>query len=275
MTEVPGFLAAFAAGFLSFLSPCVLPLIPAYLSFVSGESVEALRGGTTTKGLILARSVLFVAGFSFVFVFLAVAFGGGMSAVGNTRGFDPRIVSRIAGIVVMLFALNILFDFIPFLRAEKRIGAGKSRTPSGRGVPGPIRAIFLGMAFAAGWTPCVGPILSSILLFAANGSSVATAALLLAAYSAGLGLPFILSGIFLDRALPAMNVLKRHMTAVKIASSALLFALAIPLLTGGLSGTASFFMKAGYALEDASLGWPEWLRPIGAAVAGWLSFGGI
>jgi len=225
MTDAPGLFAAFAAGLLSFLSPCVLPLIPVYLSFISGESVEALREGSRRRWLLLGRSATFVAGFTFVFVALALAFGGGMGLVGlGSSRAVMRILTRVAGVVVILLALNILFDFIPFLRFERRAA------PRLAGKIGALRAFLIGMAFAAGWTPCVGPILSSILLYAGNGGSAFRSGLLLAAYSAGLGIPFILSGLFLDRALPLMNLIKRHMLAVRIVSAILLIALAIPLL---------------------------------------------
>lgn len=224
MTDVPGLFAALAAGLLSFLSPCVLPLIPVYLSFISGESVEALRGARR-RWVLLGRSATFVAGFTVVFVALALAFGGGMGLVGmGSSRAVMRALTRVAGVVVILLAINILFDFIPFLRFERRASPRASERI------GALRAFLIGMAFAAGWTPCVGPILSSILLYAGNGGSAFRAALLLAAYSAGLGIPFILSGLFLDRALPLLNLLKRHMRAIKIVSAVLLIALAIPLL---------------------------------------------
>ncbi len=224
MTDVPGLFAALAAGLLSFLSPCVLPLIPVYLSFISGESVEALRGARR-RWVLLGRSATFVAGFTVVFVALALAFGGGMGLVGmGSSRAVMRALTRVAGVVVILLAINILFDFIPFLRFERRA------SPRASGRIGALRAFLIGMAFAAGWTPCVGPILSSILLYAGNGGSAFRAAMLLAAYSAGLGIPFILSGLFLDRALPLLNLLKRHMRAIKIVSAVLLIALAIPLL---------------------------------------------
>lgn len=224
MTDVPGLFAALAAGLLSFLSPCVLPLIPVYLSFISGESVEALRGARR-RWVLLGRSATFVAGFTVVFVALALAFGGGMGLVGmGSSRAVMRALTRVAGVVVILLAINILFDFIPFLRFERRASPRASERI------GALRAFLIGMAFAAGWTPCVGPILSSILLYAGNGGSAFRAAMLLAAYSAGLGIPFILSGLFLDRALPLLNLLKRHVRAIKIVSAVLLIALAIPLL---------------------------------------------
>lgn len=224
MSETPGLLAAFAAGLLSFLSPCVLPLVPVYLSFISGESVAAIKSGGTRKWTLLARSGLFVAGFSAVFTALSiVVVGGGMLALG--AGY-AAIVSRIAGIAVVILALNMLFDFIPFLRIERRAD------PKLGGKIGGARAFLIGMAFAVGWTPCVGPILSSILLYAGNGGNGFRAALLLVAYSGGLGVPFILSGLFLDRAMPVMAFVKRHMRAVQIASAVLLIAFAVPLLLG-------------------------------------------
>lgn len=238
MTDVPGFFAAFAAGFLSFASPCVLPLIPIYLSFITGESASALKAGNAKRSVLLARSALFVLGFAIVFVILAIAFGGGMSLAGNGAS---AVVTKVAGVIVILLAINMLFDFVPLLRGEfradmnraggKKIDEGGA---TGRGKTGsnPFRAVLIGMAFAAGWTPCIGPVLSSILLYAGGSGNAAHAAILLALYAAGLGLPFMLAGLFLDRLLPALDFLKRHAFAVRIVTAILLIILAIPMIAG-------------------------------------------
>lgn len=225
MMDVPGFLAAFAAGLLSFASPCVLPLIPIYLSFITGESVTTLKEGSAKRTVLLVRSALFVLGFSIVFVVLAIAFRSGMSFAGNRTS---AIITKVAGVIVILLALNMLFDFVPFLRGELR---PHMRKPSS-GNAYPLRAVLMGMAFAAGWTPCVGPVLSAILAYAGGSGNAAHAALLLAFYAAGLGLPFIAAGLFLDRLLPALNFLKRHAFAVRIVTAILLIILAIPMIAG-------------------------------------------
>lgn len=288
----PGVFAALAAGLLSFLSPCVLPLIPVYLSFISGESASALgmaggsaarenRGVRGIRAALLIRTLFFVAGFTLVFTALAIIFGGGMKFIGSSA---TVWINRGAGLLVIVLGLNTLFDFIPFLRGEYRVkdpGAvsgssetGKTQTFTAR-LGGPLKAVLLGMAFAAGWTPCVGPILSSILLFAGQDGNAARAALLLAAYSAGLGVPFILTGLFLDRAAPVLGWFKKHMLAVKIVSGLLLIGFGIALLAGSLSGITVFFLKAGYAMEELSQNGPAWFRPIAAFFARWFTFQGV
>lgn len=293
----PGVLASLAAGLLSFLSPCVLPLIPVYLSFISGESAAALgmsrtlgpdgkqaRAGGKLRMVLFVRTLFFVAGFTLVFTALAIVFGGGMRFVGSSASLW---VNRVAGVLVIVLALNTVFDFIPFLRGEYRVaepGAGGTVAPgaSATGADAktatrawnPLRAVLLGMAFAAGWTPCVGPILSSILLFAGQEGNIARSALLLVAYSAGLGIPFILTGLFLDRATPILSWFKRHMTAVKIVSGILLLGFGIALLAGTLSGITVFFLKAGYAMEELSLTGPEWFRPVASFLSRWFTFQG-
>lgn len=283
---VPGLLAAFAAGLVSFLSPCVLPLIPVYLSFISGESVAALglgggsaageEGRDSRKGIravLLTRTLFFVAGFTLVFTALALIFGGGMRFVGSSASLW---INRGAGILVIVLALNTLFDFIPFLRSEIRVASPGSSAPAGSkaAAGSPVKALLLGMAFAAGWTPCVGPILSSILLFAGQGGDLIRSALLLGAYSAGLGLPFILTGLFLDRATPILRWFKKHMRGVKIVSALLLFGFGLALLADSLSGITIFFLKAGYAMENLAAEGPEWFRPLASFLARWLSFQG-
>jgi len=272
---LPGLFAAFAAGLLSFLSPCVLPLIPVYLSFISGESAAALKGGTAKRFPLLIRTLLFVGGFSLVFVLLAVVFGGGMRFIGSSASLT---ITRIAGVLVIILGFNTLFDFIPFLRGDYRIHTGSAsangttaQTTSASG----FKAVLLGMAFAAGWTPCIGPILSSILLYAGQSGTLLRSTLLLALYSLGLGIPFILTGLFLDRALPVFSAFKRHMTAVKIVSAMLLLGFGLAMLTGGLSGITVFFLKAGYSLQDWSVNSPLFFRPAAAFLARWFTFQGL
>ncbi len=258
----PGLLAALAAGLLSFLSPCVLPLIPVYVSFITGESAADLRTGKVRRFPVLVRTLFFVGGFTVVFVLLAVVFGGGMRFIGSSA---KNIITRSAGVLVVILGLNTLFDFIPLLRREARAHPA----------PGGTKAFILGMAFAAGWSPCIGPILASILLFAGQSGNIPHAALLLAFYSAGLGLPFILAGLFFDRLLPVLGWFKRHMKAIRIVSGILLLFFGISMITGSLSGITVFFLKAGYALEEYALTGPEFFRPIAGFLAKWFTFQGL
>ncbi len=277
---IPGVAASFLAGLLSFLSPCVLPLIPVYFSFISGESASSLSSGTRRPFHLFARSALFVAGFTLVFVSLAVLLSGGMRLIGSSGG---RIITTVSGLLVIFLAANVAFDFIPALRFERRAAFPRTSSGSGtatksamfRGALDAMRPTLLGMAFAAGWTPCVGPILSSILLYASRSGTAARPVMLLTAYSLGLGLPFLLSGIFLDRAKPLLGFFKKHALAVRIASAILLAILGVSILTGGLTDLSAIALKAGYALEVYAETAPPWIRPIAEALSRWLSFQGI
>jgi cytochrome c-type biogenesis protein len=231
MNEV-GILAALAAGLLSFLSPCVLPLIPAYLAMASGYGVADIRLG---EGRLrtLTRTLVFAAGFTAVFIALSIVFSGAAMLAGGLS----RTIAIIAGGLVILLGLNLVFDFIKLLDLEARLG--RVRAP--RGYAG---AFLLGMAFAAGWSPCVGPILASILMLAAQGAadgaaaggaSLARSVLLLGAYSLGLALPFLAASLFLDRLTPLLAWFKRHGRGVRITSGIFLVALGALMALGKLS----------------------------------------
>ncbi|MDX9958616.1 MAG: cytochrome c biogenesis protein CcdA, partial [Spirochaetia bacterium] len=161
-------LLAFGAGLLSFLSPCVLPLIPGYLSFISGRSGQEIRSGEAKAGIFF-RTLFFVAGFSTVFIGLGLVFsGGGMLFAGRAT----RIITSVAGTIIVLFGLNMIFDIFKALNREVR--AQVSTKPAGA-----AGSFVVGMAFGAGWTPCIGPILASILLVASRSGRAPEAALLL------------------------------------------------------------------------------------------------
>jgi len=174
-------LAAFAAGFLSFVSPCVLPLIPGYISFVSGVSVDEMRADTTpatSRLQVFLTSLAFVIGFSLVFV----ALGASATAVGKFLFARLPLFSKIAGAVLIVFGLHTMGVFrLAFLETEKRVHS--QRKPAG-----PLGAVLVGVAFAFGWTPCIGPILGGILAIAGSKNSVTEGVTLLAVYSLGLGI---------------------------------------------------------------------------------------
>ncbi len=244
MNEVPGFLAAFVAGLLSFLSPCVLPLIPSYLSFLTGTELSGLRAGSDNgvdphqKRRTLIRSLSFSLGFTFVFVVLGIVLSSSSAMMGGAA----RTWGRIAGIVIILLGLNVAFDFLKFMNREFRFHAA-SRPK------GPLGAFLFGAAFAAGWSPCVGPILASILLLAGSGSNV-RALILLSLYSLGLAVPFILTGVFFGRMESLLKVLKKHMSAVKIISGAFLVLIGASMALGTFQGINSFLAKTAYKLSD-------------------------
>jgi cytochrome c-type biogenesis protein len=229
------FVVAAAAGAASFLSPCVLPLLPGYLSFVSGVSVDRLH--TDTRRVVISTAA-FVLGFSLVFVSL----GAGAGFVGDFLQTHRRPLQIVAGLflvglgvavtgLVPLQALQRERRLLPFKPPRGLVGAGAT-----------------GVAFALGWTPCVGPILASILTLAATGGGPLSGALLLLAYSLGLGVPFLLAGLFFVRTLGALTWVKRHFTVVKIASGALLVVYGVLLVTGRFTWLSS--QLSGYRLFD-------------------------
>lgn len=221
MSDIPGFFSTFLAGILSFASPCVLPLIPGYLSFISGETLGVDEEKQSNRRFrLLIRTLYFILGFTLVFVLLAILLFAGMSFAGAAMAIK---VKKIAGIIVVLLGINIIFDFIPFLRTEKRGQANKLSTKTA----GPLRSILFGMVFAAGWTPCIGPILATILMYAGQSQNSLHAITLLILYSLGLGIPFVLTGLFMDNMKPVLNFLKKHGNIVKIISGILIIGFGI------------------------------------------------
>jgi cytochrome c-type biogenesis protein len=221
---------AFAAGILSFLSPCVLPLIPSYLSLIGGVSVQQL--GERRRSRVFLRTLLFVLGFSVVFIALGVLFSG-------TGGFfsgATQIVNVVAGTLVIVLGLNFIFNFWKFLNFEKRMHMRSSPT-------GWLGALLLGMAFGAGWTPCVGPILASILFLAGSSARILQGTLLLAVYSLGLGLPFILAGLFFAQFLGARERMKRHFDTLRIVSGAFLVFIGLLIALGRLQRFNIFLFR--------------------------------
>jgi cytochrome c-type biogenesis protein len=223
MTDV-SLLAAFVGGFLSFISPCVLPLIPGYVSFVSGMSMDELRGGsadTTRWRQVLPPSLAFVAGFSAVFI----ALGASASAVGEFLMQRLPLLGKIAGVLIVIFGLHTMGVFrLRFLETEKRVHT--QRKPAGL-----VGAFLVGVAFAFGWTPCIGPILGGILVIAGSRESIAEGVRLLAIYSAGLGIPFLLTALAVDRFFSASSKIRRHYHAIEVASGVLLIAIGVLIFT--------------------------------------------
>jgi cytochrome c-type biogenesis protein len=228
-------LAAFGAGFASFISPCVLPLVPGYISFVSGVSLESMRGGegagTAARGSmrkIIPNSLLFILGFSVVFV----ALGASATFLGQFLVEKMNIFSKIAGVVVIIFGLHVMGVFrIPFLQYEKRFHAGSKPL----GLAG---SFLVGLAFAFGWTPCIGPILGAILAFASTQENVKEGIYLLSAYSLGLGLPFFLTALAMNTFLSLSKGIKAHFRIVEVVSGILLVLVGILILTNSLQRLA-------------------------------------
>jgi cytochrome c-type biogenesis protein len=206
------FLAAFGGGIVSFLSPCVLPLVPAYLSMVTGLEVAEVREPGRRHLMRIARDTgLFVAGFSTVFILLGLS----ATTVGQTLIRNQLLLTRISGVVVLSMALFLVGSVVlrsPWLYAEQRFHPSPSRL-------GPVAAPITGAAFAFGWTPCIGPVLGSVLAIGATRGDAARGASLLAVYSLGLGLPFLVSGLALGHLTRMFAWVKRHFTPITLVSA--------------------------------------------------------
>jgi cytochrome c-type biogenesis protein len=234
--EPVSLIAAFVAGLLSFVSPCVLPLIPGYISFISGVTLEDMRAGESAaaagapRGQILATSVAFVLGFSLVFVSL----GASASALGRLLLPRLSLLGRIAGIAIILFGLHTMGILrIGWLYSEKRVQARAK--PAGL-----LGAGVVGVAFAFGWTPCIGPILAGILAVAAAQDTVSQGIRLLAVYSLGLGIPFLVTALAINQFFAAFSKIRRHYRAIEIASGGLLVAIGVLILTNRLTVIAQY-----------------------------------
>ena len=235
-----GVLSAFAAGVISFLSPCVLPLVPGYVSFVAGSSLEDLRDGVTPRARSLTLAATFVLGFTVVFV----ALGASATALGSVLLSYKLQLGVIAGVVVILFGLHLL-GLTPF-RLMNQEARFHIETGAGRAAG----AFVLGIAFAFGWTPCIGPVLGAILTLSASTANVAKGSLLLAVYSLGLGLPFLLAALFTGRLLARMKALGRAGRNLQRAAGGLLVAMGLLMVTGQLEVVAYWLLETFPALAN-------------------------
>jgi cytochrome c-type biogenesis protein len=220
--------SAFGAGVISFLSPCVLPIVPAYLSLITGLSVgEIQEGDVKVLPRIAYDTALFVAGFTVVFVI----FGLITTALGEALIENQETLTRISGAFVILMALYLAGSQLlmaPRLYQEFRFHPHLERF-------GPVAAPVAGIAFGLGWTPCIGPVLGTVLGFAAKGQDLGWATVLLVAYSLGLGVSFLAVGLGLGKLETTLNWVKRHSRAITLVSAAILFFFGVVLLTDNLS----------------------------------------
>mmetsp|Transcript_31322 Transcript_31322/g.60999 ORF Transcript_31322/g.60999 Transcript_31322/m.60999 type:complete len:251 (-) Transcript_31322:985-1737(-) len=239
---LPGIFIALTAGMVSFLSPCVLPIVPPYLAYMSGVSMSELTTEQEARRKAIVAALFFVMGLSTVFLFL----GFTASAFGAFFLQNQELFSKIAGGVVIIFGLHFFNVFrIPFLDREARLETGETGGSA-------FGAYVLGLAFAFGWTPCIGPQLGAILSLAAGEASIARGTLLLGVYAAGLGIPFLLAAIFLNRAMGVMNKLKRHMGTIEKVMGGLLLFVGVMLVTGAFSTFSYWLLETFPAL--ATLG---------------------
>ena len=237
-----GYSTALVAGGLSFLSPCVLPLVPPYLCYMAGVSVEDFRrpqGGVSARIPLMAAALAFVFGFSTVFV----ALGAGASSVGALLRAWQHELAIVAGIIIIVMGLNFLGVLrIPLLSREARFQAG--------GQPASLGAAYLmGLAFAFGWTPCIGPVLGPILTLAGGRETVGEGALMLAVYSAGLGIPFVVAALFSDSFMRFLQRFRIHLARVEKVIGGLLVLAGVLFLTGGMQSMAYWLLETFPALS--------------------------
>ncbi len=235
------YFSAFVAGLLSFLSPCVLPLIPSYITYITGLSfgdLEAAHPTHLVRRKTLLHSLAFICGFTVVFVML----GASATLLGSFLQEHMDLIRRAGGVLVVLFGIHVT-GLVPitWLLGEKRVTL--KNKPAGF-----IGSFVVGLAFAAGWTPCIGPILASILMIAATQGEVGHGIVLLLLYSVGLGVPFLLSSLALHRFIVFFNRFKRHIRLFEIVTGLFLIVVGVLIFTNGLSilsGYANMFFAKG------------------------------
>ena len=213
-----GLTIAFGAGLLSFLSPCVLPLIPSYVTFITGLSLEDVQ---KARRAALIHSLLFVLGFTLIFL----ALGASATALGQLLGYQRVWITRVGGVLIIVFGLYMLGVFnISFFSQERRVHIANKPV-------GYLGTLLVGIAFGAGWTPCIGPILGSILTYAASSADLARGVWLLLAYSLGLAVPFLLSAIAVERFLDFFSRMKRQMGWITRTSGVLMITIGVLMIT--------------------------------------------
>jgi len=244
MNEYPSIFLTFIAGLLSFFSPCVLPLIPSYLSILGGAggiqiSLEENHANPVLvnkkRYVLLLTSICFIFGFSVIFIIFSII----ISATFLLMGGISKYIQIAAGIIVIILGLNILFDFISILNYEKKINL--KNKPRGL-----IGAFLAGAAFGAGWTPCIGPILTGVLFLAGQSGKARIAAVYLALYSIGLGIPFILAALFFDKYLVPAKWFRDKMPIIKKISACVLIIIGILIMTGSFSALNSAMQRWQY-----------------------------
>ncbi|MBM7556466.1 cytochrome c biogenesis CcdA family protein [Halanaerobacter jeridensis] len=227
MQDVSLFMAVFA-GFASFVSPCVLPLVPAYVGYITGSTSEEKQ----TKTFTLWRAIAFVLGFSLVFIMM----GATASYIGKLFAEYKLLFHKISGILIIVFGLHLIGLLkMEFLYKEARVEGPKEATSW-------ITAVLMGMAFAAGWTPCVGPVLASILAYAGSSTTLVQGIILLVFYSLGLGIPFILTAVFIEKFMEVSNKVNKYLPIVSKVSGAVLIIFGILLFLNKVQALSQYFI---------------------------------
>ncbi len=231
MTPILTALIAFGAGIASFLSPCVLPLVPAYIGHLAGTSVSEEQDAQATMRTV-AHAAFFVLGFSTIFVLLWTLIG----LVGWAIQGYTFYLRYIGGVILVIFGLHVAGVFrVRWLNQERRVYVDRSRPRSY------LTSWLVGLTFAAGWTPCIGPILAGIIALASTRDTVGQGSLLLALYSAGLGIPFLLTAVGLSRAVPVLRWMNRHAHTVEVVSGGLLIFIGVLMFTNTFAQLARYF----------------------------------
>ena len=217
-------LLAFSAGLLSFLSPCVLPLVPAYISYLTGSSIDELKAGKT-KLFTLYKSLGFVLGFSIIFILMGVS----ITSLGKLLITHKDVFRKIGGALIIVFGLHTIgiFRIKLFYREKRFLYFDK--------IKGPFSSVIMGMAFATGWTPCIGPILSSILIYATSMDSINKGMLLLIMYSIGLAVPFILTAMVIEGFSEQFKKFSKYLPIISIISGVLMIIMGIMIFTNKLA----------------------------------------
>nr|VFJ59843.1 MAG: cytochrome c-type biogenesis protein [Candidatus Kentron sp. DK] len=227
---------ALLAGLLSFFSPCVLPLVPAYLCYLGGASMEQLTEGGKDRAFtwrVFIAALGFVAGFSTVFI----ALGASATVLGQLLVANKAILGKLAGIVIILFGLHFAGLFrLPFLQFERRFHLQDTSS-------GPFGGYLMGLAFAFGWTPCIGPVLSAILMMATTEQSIASGIALLGFYALGIGIPFLLAALMISLFLGLMVRFRRRIRQVEIVTGVLLVITGILIFTDSLTDVGSWLLR--------------------------------
>ena len=237
---LPGLIVAFLAGLISFLSPCVLPIVPPYLAYMSGVALSDINSKARSKVVITA--LFFVLGLSTVFIFL----GFSASAIGAVFFEYQPLLNTVAGLIIMLFGLHFLGIYrLQFLSREARFEVTNYEGTT-------FGSYVLGLAFAFGWTPCIGPQLGAILSLAASNGSVLKGTVLLSFYAIGLGVPFLVFALFINRLDGLLKVLKKYLEVIERIMGLLLWTVGLLLLTGGFSSISFWLLETFPSL--ASLG---------------------
>lgn len=225
-----GLLVAFSAGLLSFLSPCVLPLIPSYITFITGLSFDEVQ---SSRRVALVHGLLFVFGFSLIFL----ALGATATVIGRVLFSQRDLITKIGGVMIIVFGLYLVGVLnIGFFARERRVHLANKPV-------GYLGTVLVGIAFGAGWTPCIGPILGSILLYASTEADLPRGLALLTAYSLGLGVPFILSALAVDRFMSFFQKFKKQMLWMQRGAGVLMIGIGVLMITNQFTILASYLQQ--------------------------------